>query len=131
VSNVVLLVVVGLVTWAVVAIIRRRRHGLVAERGTSVGADLGTMRDQPRVRVREVTTTGPGRAHLVLAAESGEGDLQLDVFLSDEEVGFELLEDWRARQCPVAIVSLPGNELVRLRCIDDLQPLTLRRVTDG
>ena len=129
-SNIVLLVVVVLVAWLVVATIRRRRHGLVAERGTSIGADLGTMRDQPRVRVRAVTTTGPGRAHLLLAPDSGGSEVDLDVFLDQDEVGFELLQEWSQRQCPLAIVSLPGNELVRLRNVDDLQPLTLRRVTD-
>jgi hypothetical protein len=134
VSNVVLVVVVAAVSWLMVAVVRRRRHGLVAERGTSIGADLGAMTDQPRVRVRSMTKAGPDRVRLVLTPEGTEivgADVDLLVFLRDEEVGFELLQDWEDRQTPLAMVMLPGNELLRLRSIDDLQPLTLRCVTEG
>jgi hypothetical protein len=136
VANVILLLVVVVVIGFVVVTIQRRRRGLVAERGTSIGADLGSMNDQPRVRVSAVTTVGPDRVRLVLtsvidddAAAPPVADDELLVYLREEEVGFDTLEDWKRRQNLVASVMLPGQELVRLRSIDDLQPLTLRRVS--
>jgi hypothetical protein len=137
VSNVILLLVLVVVVWFVIALVQRRRRGLVAERGTSIGADLGTMNDQPRVRVSAVTKAGSDRVRVVLSSVDGgdpvvlvTADIELLVFLREEEVGFDTLEDWKKRQKALAIVMVPGNELVRLRSIDDLQPLTLRRVTE-
>lgn len=137
-SNVILLLVLVVVVWFVIALVQRRRRGLVAERGTSVGADLGTMNDQPRVRVSTVTRAGPDRVRVVLTSVGGDdpvvpvaADTELLVFLREDEVGFDTLEDWKKRQKALAIVMVPGNELVRLRSIDDLQPLTLRRVTEA
>jgi hypothetical protein len=133
VANVVAVLVVLLLIWFVISILRRRGHGIVARRGMSVGADLGAMADKPRVRVREVAKVGPDRFRLVLAPESGliDGtndttppDLALVVLL---EFGFELLHRWKRSQSPLAIVMSPGNRILRLRSIDDLQPLTLRR----
>jgi len=138
VSNVILLLALVVVVWFVITVIQRRRRGLVAERGTSVGADLGTMNDQPRVRVSTVTRAGPDRVRIVLTSVGGDdpvvpitADTELLVFLRDDEVGFDTLEEWKQRQKALAIVMVPGNELVRLRSIDDLQPLTLRRVTES
>jgi hypothetical protein len=138
VSNVILLLVLVVVVWFVIALVQRRRRGLVAERGTSIGADLGTMNDQPRVRVSAVTKAGPDRVRVVLTSVDGgdpvvpdTADTELLVFLREEEVGFDTLEDWKKRQKTLAIVMVPGNELVRLRSIDDLQPLTLRRVSEA
>ena len=48
-ANVVVVVVVALVAWYIVARIRRS-HGIVARRGLSIGADLGTLSDAPRMR---------------------------------------------------------------------------------
>jgi hypothetical protein len=138
VSNVVLLLVLVVVVWFVIALVQRRRRGLVAERGTSVGADLGAMNDQPRVRVSAVSKAGPDRIRVLLTPVGGDdpvvpaiADTELLVFLREEEVGFGTLEDWKKRRKALAIVMVPGNELVRLRSIDDLQPLTLRRVTES
>jgi hypothetical protein len=138
VSNVILLLALVVVVWFVIALVQRRRRGLVAERGTSVGADLGTMNDQPRVRVSTVSGAGPDRVRVVLRPADGDepvvagtADTELVVFLREDEVGFETLEDWKRRQAALAIVMVPGNELVRLRSVDDLQPLTLRRVTEA
>jgi len=123
-------VVVVVVVWAAVSVVRRRRHGLVAERGISIGADLGMLGDAPRVRVAAVTTAGPERVRLVLAREAGGDDLDLLVSLTEADFGFDLLHDWQRSQAPLAIVLPPDSRIVRLRSVDDLQPLTLRRV-DG
>ena len=54
-------------------------------------------------------------------------DLDLVVVLRDEDFGLELLDQWQQSQAVLAIVMPPGSRLVRLRSIDDLQPVTLRR----
>ena len=60
-SVAVVIVLVALVAY-IIATIRKRRRGIVAERGTGVGADLGGLADAPRVRIRYVHLTGPDRA---------------------------------------------------------------------
>jgi hypothetical protein len=108
--------------------VQQHRRSFVPQRGTSVGADLGAMADKPRVQVRTVTPVGSDRVHLVLAPEDGAlADLDLVVFLHEGESGLELLLEWERSQALLAIVIPPGSRLVRLRSIDDLQPLTLRR----
>jgi hypothetical protein len=139
-GTVVVLLVVLLVIGIAVRVLQQRRSSLVPKRGTSIGADLGALSDQPRVRVREVTTIGPDRVRLVLAPETdpadGPGlttpsDLALVVSLREEEPGFELLHQWKRSASSLAIVIPPDSHLVRLRSIDDLQPLTLRRVDEA
>jgi hypothetical protein len=136
VSSVVVVVVVLLAIAVVVSIIQRNRRSLVPQRGSSVGADLGALADQPRVRVESVTRVGPDRVRLVLTPEGTErdgvaaptsSDLDLVVHLREDEVGFELINEWNRSGTLLAIVIPPGSRLVRLRSIDDLQPLTLRR----
>lgn len=90
------------------------------------------------MRVSTVTRAGPDRVRIVLTPVGADdpvvtvtADTELLVFLRDDEVGFDTLEEWKQRQKALAIVMVPGNELVRLRSIDDLQPLTLRRVTES
>jgi hypothetical protein len=140
VANVVLVLVLALLAWYVVSAVRRHRRGLVAERGTSIGADLGALADQPRVRVRALAQTGPDRVRLVLARDTGPGDaqcattppdLEVIVNLRPDEFGFSLLREWELSQAVLAIVMPPASRIVRLRAIDDLQPLTLRRVDNG
>jgi hypothetical protein len=137
VANVVVLLLTVLLAWYAVSFVRRHRRGLVAERGMSIGADLGALADQPRVRVREVGYAGPNLVHIVLTPEPGPGDspwlapspdLDLVVYLREEEFGFGLLHEWKRSERLLAIVEPPGSRIVRLRSIDDLQPLTLRRV---
>ena len=137
-AKVVALLLVLALAWYLSFMWRRRNRGLVAKRGISVGADLGTLADQPRVRVRSLATLGPDRAYLVLRPESAPQensqetapDLDFVVFLREDEFGFELLREWKQSQRPLALVIPPGSQLVRLRSIDDLQPLTLRRVDE-
>jgi len=128
VGSVLVIVFVVVVTWIVVSVVRTRRHGLVAERGISIGADLGRLGDAPRVRVAAMTTDGPGRVRLVLAREEGGEDLDFLVSLAEDDFGFALLHDWQRSQAALAIVQPPDSHIVRLRSVDDLQPLTLRRV---
>jgi hypothetical protein len=131
VANVVLVVVLLLIVWFVVSFVRRRQ-GLVAQRGTSIGADLGALADQARVRVRSVMKEGPDRVRVVLTPEADpETDLDLVVLLREDEFGFELLHEWKGSERSIAIVMPPDSRIVRLRSIDDLQPLTLRRVDEG
>ena len=130
--NAVALVATVLLAWLAISQIRRRRRSLVAERGMSIGADLGTLSDRPRVRVRDVEVIGPERVRLLLSPEADPaGEMELVVSLSEEDFGFDLLHQWRRSDAPVAIVFPPGSHLVRLRSVDDLQPLTLRRVESG
>jgi len=129
--------VVVLVVWGVITGIRRNRRGLVAERGTSIGADLGALSDQPVVRVRTLTREGPGHYLLVLTPEPGPDDapvaqtspdIEMVVNLTEDQFGFDLLREWERSKAPIAMVIPPESRLVRLRSIDDLQPLTLSRV---
>jgi hypothetical protein len=138
VANVALVLLLLLLVWYIISFLRRR--GIVARRGLSIGADLGMLADTPRVRVRAVTKAGPDRVRLVLSPEpspvEGSGlttssDLDLVVYLREEEFGFGLLHEWKRAESSIAIVIPPNSPLVRLRSVDDLQPLTLRRVVEG
>jgi hypothetical protein len=139
VANVVLVLVVVLLIWGGFVVVRRRRHGLVAERGMSVGADLGALSDQPRVRVQSVTSAGADRVRVVLTPDPGPGDgpggvsspeLDLTVLLGEDDFGFEMLHQWKRSQDVLAVVIPPDSRIVRLRSVGDLQPLTLRRADD-
>jgi hypothetical protein len=130
VPSVAVVIVVALVTWAVVSFVRSRRHGLEAKRGLSIGADLGMLADTPRVVVQAVTTTDPETVRLVLTPDSGP-DIDLCVMLKEGEFGFDLLRQWQRAHTAVAIVMPSGSHIVRLRSVEDLQPLTLRRVDSG
>jgi hypothetical protein len=139
VANVAVVLLVLLVALYVSAVIRRKGHGLVPRRGTGVASDLGTLADKPRVRVSEVTRTGPDRVHVVLTPAPNptggdrvetSSDLVFVVSLREDESGNELLNEWWRTGKALAIVVPPGSQLVRLRSIDDLQPLTLRKVAD-
>ncbi len=130
-TNVAVVLLVLLLAFYVSSVIRRRVHGLVPKRGIGIASDLGTLADTPRVRVSEVTRTGPDRVHLVLTPDDREAissDLDLLVVLREEDFGFGLLHEWLHSGTPVAIVIPPESQIVRLRSVDDLQPLTLRRV---
>jgi hypothetical protein len=138
--NVVILLLVVLVTGLAVSFVLRRRRSLVPRRGLSIGADLGALADQPRVRVQAVTITGPDRVRVVLTPETGpadpsrrpiSSDLDLVVTLREGDFGFELLHEWKQSASSLAIVIPPDSRLVRLRAIDDQQPLLLRRVDEG
>lgn len=137
-ANVALVALVLLLIFFVVSFLRRRGYGIVARRGLSIGADLGALGDAPRVRVRAVVTEAADRVHLVLTPETGPDselppspDLHFTVALNDEEFGFRLLHEWKRSQSSLAIVMPPDSRIVRLRSVDDLQPLSLRRVDEG
>ena len=123
-----MVLVVIVVVWAVVSFVRSRRHGLEAKRGISIGADLGMLADTPRVRVQAVTTDGPDRVRLVLLPDDSAPEIDLVVSLQESEFGYELLREWQRAGTAVAIVMPEGSRIVRLRSVDDLQPLTLRRL---
>jgi hypothetical protein len=119
VANVVLVVVAALLIGSMVTAVHRRRRGLVAERGLSIGADLGTLADQPRVRVRSATQAGPGHVLVVLAPDAaGDGaptspELELLVELSPDEFAFEQLQEWQQSHAVVAMVAPPGSHILR------------------
>src|SRR5579862_2910920 len=58
----VLLCVVAITVW-------RKRGQWISVRGMGVSADVGRLHDVPRVRVSELTITGPDAAHLTLVAD--------------------------------------------------------------
>jgi hypothetical protein len=136
---------VWVVAAAVIAItIWRRRAQLVSVRGMGVRADLTRLHEVPRVRVSELTMTGPNAAHLALVAatesngdgteseemtyEEGSIGLEFSIEINESEPGWELLREWMQDQCVLGCVIPPDSRLIRLRCLDDLQPLTLRRL---
>jgi hypothetical protein len=140
VANVTVVVVVLLVVCSFIYLLRRHGDGIIARRGMSVGADLGTLADAPRVRIRAVTKEGPDRIRLVLAPETDPGDstgvvtksdLNFVVGLEEEEFGFGVLHQWHQAASVLALVIPPGSRLVRLRSLGDLQHLTLRCVDEG
>jgi len=136
---------VWVVAAAVIAItIWRRRAQLVSVRGMGVRADLTRLHEVPRVRVTELTMTGPNAAHLALvtATASGEDDteseemtyeegpigLEFSIEMNESEPGWGLLREWMQHQSVLGCVVPPDSRLIRLRCLEDLQPLTLRRL---
>jgi len=138
-SFIVVLAVI-VVAWFAVSYVRRHQRSLVPERGTGVGADLGALSGRARVRVEHVSVVGLDRVRVVLTAVTDSpmgcqqltaGDLDFVASLGTETVGWELLREWQQSACPLAIVIPPGSHLVRLRSIEDLQPLTLRRIDQG
>ena len=128
-GNVIVILVVVVVVWAVVAFVRSRRHGLEATRGISIGADLGRLSDAPTVVVQAVTTAGPDRVRVVLKPESG-ADVDFLVSMTEDDFGYELLREWQRAGTTVAMVIPPDSHIVRLRSVEDLQPLTLRRIDE-
>jgi hypothetical protein len=139
VTSLLLVLVILVAVWFVISFVRRHRAGLVAERGISVGADLGRLADQPTVRIRSVTRSAPDRVRLILTPEAGSvhdaesttsSDLDLVVLLRQDEFGCDLLQNWQRSETSIAIVMPPDSRIIRLRSIDDLQPLTLRRVDE-
>ena len=54
--------------------------------------------------------------------------LEFSIAINETEPGYPLLQDWMERQCILGVVLPPDSPLIRLRCLDDLQPLTLRRL---
>ena len=129
--------------------IYRRRASLIPQRGMGVRADLERLREVPRVTVSALTPTGPESARLQLvAASNGEHDvsngvdgalvvdpagddastlgLEFLVALNETDPGWPLLHEWIERQCVLGFVIPPDSHVLRLRCLEDLQPLTLR-----
>ena len=130
---------IALVVWLILAVwlvgaIRRRRTSIVSKRGMSVGADIGRLHDVPRVRVDEIAMTGPDAARLVLAAvdegpaSASEVEGTYTIWLNEQDPGFAQLHEWRDDGSVLGMVLPPESNLIRLRSIDDLQPLTLRRL---
>jgi hypothetical protein len=55
-------------------------------------------------------------------------DLVFVVSLKEGDSGYELLREWQRSGSSLALVIPPGSRLLRLRSIDNLQPVTLRRL---
>ena len=128
-GSVVLVLLLAIIVVFLVSVIQRRRRSLVGQRGMSIGADLGALSDQPRVRVADLEVIGHDSARLVLRPEPGPADDRVFVVsLKEGDSGYQLLEEWQRSESSLAIVIPPGSRLVRLRSIDSLQPLMLRRL---
>lgn len=139
-ANLALLVLAVVVIAFIVYRLKYHGDGIVARRGMSIGADLGTMGDRARVRVVSVTKTGAERVHVLLSAATGGGedpalvaaaDLDFIVSMSDDDFGFQLLNKWQQDGSSLAVVIPPGSRLVRLRSVEDLQHLTLSRIMEA
>jgi len=126
--------VIGITVW-------RRRAQLVPARGMGVRADVELLHDVPRVRVRSLTMTDPETAQLdLVATDAPEGEdadgvngaqlvaLEFSIAINESDPGFRLLHEWIERQCVLGIVMPADSRIIRLRCLEDLQPLTLRRL---
>jgi hypothetical protein len=133
VSNVIAVLVVVLLAVAVAHVVRQRRSSLVPKRGMSIGADLGGLADAPQVRVTALTRTAPDRLRVVFTPEPGSTAVGLDVVVALEEDAFgaSVLDDWQRSGSPIALVVPPDSHLLRLRSVDSLQHLTLRRVDEA
>ena len=113
---------------------------MVSRRGWGTAADIGRLHDVPRVRVQEVTIMGPEQVRLVLASagQDGEDDdscgqaaaaeTEYFVAVDADEPAFDILRQWQASQQVLGAVVPAGSRIIRLRSLDDLQPLTLRRL---
>jgi hypothetical protein len=128
VGSVLAIVVVIVVGYGVYAIFRARRRSLVPKRGLGVGADLGGLADAPRVRVRSVTRMSSDRVRVVFEPEEGS-DMEFAFSLPEDDFGSTLLEEWQRDGSPIAMVIPPDSPLVRLRSVESLQHLTLRRAS--
>jgi len=125
------LVAIGLILRA----IWLRRAQLIPERGTSVRADVGVLRDAARVRLSDLQMVGPDVARIVFvpidassAAPTSPSESAMLVSIGEREQGFAILRNWYEQGSTLGLVIPPDSRLVRLRGLDDLQPITLRRV---
>jgi hypothetical protein len=132
-----LLLVVVVAAGLIASGIWRRRSSLISTRGFGVRADVERLHDLPQVRVSEVTVTDPNVARLVLAdanvsdadsSDSSPVELVFSVELDEADRRFDLLHEWLERQSVLGIVLSSENQILRLRCLEDLRPLTLRRL---
>jgi hypothetical protein len=132
------LLVCSVAACVIVITIWERRAQLVSLRGIGLRGDIELLHDVPRVRVRELTMTDPDTARLAMVAAHGHDDsytddralvgLEFSIAMNESDPGFPLLREWESRECVLGIVIPPDSQLIRLRCLEDLQPLTLRRV---
>ncbi len=111
---------------ALTSVVRARRRSLVPKRGFGVAADLGGLADAPQVRLRSVTRTSADQVRVVFGMTDGP-DLACDVSLEQGDFGSELLDEWQRGGTALAMVIPPQSRLIRLRAIESLQHLTLRR----
>jgi len=136
IAGLVWIVACALIIGYVLRAIWHRRLQLITARGTGVRADLGALRDVPRARVSELQMEGPDVARIVLVAIGTDGDgtgavpveNEMLVGLREGEPGFAILRDWLEHRSVLGVVMPPETRIIRLRGLDDLQPLTLRRV---
>jgi hypothetical protein len=132
-----MLLVAVLVAWWIARAIWRRRAGLISTRGFGVRADVEHLHDLPQVRVSALTMTDANVARLVLAdantkgsdaSDSNRVELVFSVELNGSDRRFDLLREWLEDQSVLGVVLSPENQIIRLRCLEDLRPLTLRRL---
>jgi hypothetical protein len=137
VTSVLLLAAIVIGSALIIRRIRARRASMVSVRGFGPRADVERLRDLPRVRVDGIAPSGNDRVRLQLtsadeveASEPAQRDLEFWVALNADDREYAILEDWLARREVLGIVAPADNRILRLRSIDDLQPITLRRVDD-
>ena len=126
-----------LVSYLVLERVWKHRRSLVGRRGWGPRADVGRLHDLPRVRVERLTLEGPDQARLVLtpvdggeAAGSGSATAEVEatVALDERDPEYRILEEWLGARSVLGVVMPAESRLIRLRSLDDLQPITLRRL---
>jgi hypothetical protein len=136
VTLIIVLLLIGVITGLFVSFLRKR-GGIVSVRGMSSGADAALLSDQRRVRIVAVSDAGPDRLRVVLAAANGGSseltapdapDLDVIVALGPSDFGFGLVDGWARAGTVLALVMPERSRIIRLRSLDDQQPVTLRRV---
>ncbi|MBV8951852.1 MAG: hypothetical protein JOZ99_13325 [Actinobacteria bacterium] len=128
-GSVIALVLLLFLVWVVFRTIRTRGHGVVSRRGTGVLADRAALAEQPVARVVSVVKAAEDRVDLVLATEAG--NVPLAVNLGTDAAAFDLLHEWKRSGTEVAYVMPAGSHILRMRSVQDLQPVTLRLADDG
>jgi hypothetical protein len=116
----------------------RHRDRITPLRGFGTAADIGRLRyDVPRVQVQELTVVGPDETRLAVrpvadpddvGSGSDEAGLEFRVAMNERDPGYQILQDWLTDETVLGIVLPAESRLIRLRSIEGLQPLTLRRL---
>ena len=136
ITAIVLLFIICVVSAFVLVRLWRQRRSIVGQRGFGPGADIGRLHDVPRVRVESLTVEGEDRTR-VLLLPAGDEDQELAseprigtnalLALDERDPEFRILQGWQQHGSVLGMVE-PSARLIRLRSLDDLQPVTLRRL---
>jgi hypothetical protein len=83
---------------------------------------------QPRVRLASVAVTDHDRVDLEVEHPGEQGVEQIAVALDVPSVALSTLRAWHDGQAALILIVPAGRNIVRFRCVDPPETLTLRRV---